>query len=172
MSPIEPDTRDWAEVLDIGCAQCGFTGDEDVIELRVRIAEAPASWSPVLTRADAADRPREDRWSAVEYAAHLRDVLTEFRGRTLLMLAEEAPTLPNFDGDAVALESDYRNQPAAEVLAGLEEAAAAYAGSLAALEDGQWQRTGLRADGREFTIASLTRYGWHEVHHHLGDVEG
>lgn len=87
------------------------------------------------------------------------------------MLTEDAPTLPNFDGDAVALESDYRNQPAAEVLAGLERAATAYAGALAALEDGQWQRTALRADGREFAIASLTRYGWHEIHHHLGDVK-
>nr|WP_246490779.1 DinB family protein [Brevibacterium oceani] len=136
------------------------------------MAEAAASWAPALARPDAADRFREDRWSTVEYAAHLRDVLTEFRSRTLLMLAEEAPTLPNFDGDAVALESDYRKQTAAEVLPGLERAAAAYAGALSDLDDEQWQRTGLRADGREFTIASLTRYGWHEVHHHLGDVEG
>ena len=127
MSPIEPDTKDWAEVLDTGCAECGFTGRENVIELSTRIAEAAASWSPVLARADAAERPRADRWSAVEYAAHLRDVLTEFRGRTLLMLTEEAPTLPNFDGDAVALESDYRHQTAAEVLDGLNTAATACA---------------------------------------------
>lgn len=170
MSPIEPDTKDWAEVLDTGCAECGFTGLEDVRELRGHIAEAAASFAPALTRADAADRPRDDRWSSVEYAAHLRDVLTEFRARTLLMLDEQAPTLPNFDGDAVALESDYRHQSAAEVLAGLNTAAAEYADTLSGLEDGQWQRTGLRDDGREFTIASLTRYGWHEVRHHLGDV--
>lgn len=54
MNRIEPDTRDWAEVLDTGCAECGFTGRENVIELSVRIAEAAASWSPVLARADAA----------------------------------------------------------------------------------------------------------------------
>jgi hypothetical protein len=168
MTDIAPDTRDWAEVLDTGCTECGFTGDEDVNELKGRIAEAAASWAPVLALPDAADRPREDRWSTIEYAAHLRDVLTEFRGRTLLMLAEEAPTLSNFDGDAVAI--DYRNQTAAEVLAGLEDAAAAYGTTLSDLDEDQWRRTGLRADGREFTIASLTRYGWHEVHHHLGDV--
>ncbi|WP_181274231.1 DinB family protein [Brevibacterium oceani] len=172
MSEIEPNTKDWAEVLDAGCTECGFTGDGDLLSARIAIDEAAASWAPVLARPDAADRPRVDRWSTVEYAAHLRDVLTEFGGRTLLVLAEEAPTLPNFDGDAVALESDYRAQTAPEVLAGLERAATVYAATLSDLEEDQWQRTGLRADGREFTIASLTRYGLHEVRHHLHDVEG
>lgn len=170
MSGIEPDTRDWAEVLDGGCEECGFTGREDVLSARSAIAEAAAAWAPALSETDAAERRRDDRWSTVEYAAHLRDVLTEFRARTLLMLAEEAPTLSNFDGDAVAIESDYRSQTAPEVLAGLEAAAAAYAAALSDVDEDQWERTGLRADGREFTIASLTRYGLHEVRHHLRDV--
>ena len=170
MSTIEPDTRDWAEVLDSGCEECGFTGNEDLLGARTTIAEAAAAWAPSLGAPNASERIREDRWSTVEYAAHLRDVLTEFRARTLLMLAEEAPTLPNFDGDAVAVESDYRSQNSADVLAGLEAAAAAYGATLADIGEDQWRRTGLRADGRQFTIASLTRYGLHEVQHHLHDV--
>ncbi|MDN6379048.1 MAG: hypothetical protein L0K10_08965 [Brevibacterium aurantiacum] len=30
MNEIEPDTRDWADVLEAGCPECGFTGHEDV----------------------------------------------------------------------------------------------------------------------------------------------
>lgn len=31
--PIEPDTRDWADVLEGGCGECGFTGTEAVASL-------------------------------------------------------------------------------------------------------------------------------------------
>src|SRR5699024_8155130 len=57
-----------------------------------------------------------------------------------------------------------------EVARALRAAAEAYAGRLSQVTGDEWNRRGYRSDGREFTVASLTRYGLHEVRHHLGDV--
>ncbi|MDN6527953.1 MAG: DinB family protein [Brevibacterium sp.] len=167
---IEPDTRDWADVLETGCAECGFTGDEDVSAVPSFASASAEKWDEVLARANAGVRPRPDRWSDVEYAAHGRDSLDLCRARTRLIISQPAPTLPNFDGDAVAVESDYRHQNPAEVALDLRAAALAYAADLAQITDEQWDRTGYRSDGREFTLTSLTRYGLHELRHHLQDV--
>jgi hypothetical protein len=170
MSEITPDTRDWTDVLDGGCAECGFTGAEDPTGVPATIAEAADTWQTVLTRDDATVRRSPDRWSDLEYAAHMRDVLVEFRRRTERMLAEAGPTLDNFDGDAVAVESDYAHQDPAEVAPALRDAAETYAALLSRLSREEWDRRGFRADGHAFTVASLTLYGLHEVRHHLGDV--
>lgn len=170
MSEIEPDTRDWADVLEAGCTECGFTGDEDVSAVPDYASTSAEVWNEVLARPNAAERTQPDRWSDVEYAAHVRDILDLFRERTNLIVSQESPTLPNFDGDAVALDSDYRNQTPAEVALGLRAAALAYAAELSQISGDQWDRVGYRADGREFTVTSLTRYGLHELRHHLQDV--
>lgn len=167
---IEPDTRDWADVLETGCAECGFTGDEDVSTVPGYVSTSADTWDQVLTRPDAGIRAHPDRWSDVEYAAHVRDILDLFRERTQLIVSQSAPTLPNFDGDTVAIESDYRNQNPAEVALGLRAATLAYGADLAQITEDQWDRTGYRSDGREFTVTSLTRYGFHELRHHLQDV--
>lgn len=168
MSEISPDTRDWTDVLTGGCSECGFTGTEDPTGVPSTLAEAAATWQTVLTRADATERRSPDRWSDVEYAAHMRDVLDEFRRRTERMLAETDPTLDNFDGDAVAVDSDYAHQIPAEVA--LRVAAESYARLLSQVSGEEWDRRGFRSDGHAFTVASLTFYGLHEVRHHLGDV--
>ena len=170
MSEISPDTRDWTDVLTGGCSECGFTGTEDPTGVPSTLAEAAATWQTVLTRAGATERRSPDRWSDVEYAAHMRDVLDEFRRRTERMLAETDPTLDNFDGDAVAVDSDYAHQNPAEVAPALRVAAESYAGLLSQVSGEEWERQGFRSDGHAFTVASLTLYGLHEVRHHLGDV--
>ena len=40
------------------------------------------------------------------------------------------------------------------------------------LAPGQWQRTGSRSDGADFTIESFGRYFIHDPVHHLYDVTG
>ena len=44
MDEITPDTRDWAEVIDGGCAECGFTGVEDVSTAPDEILSAAQLW--------------------------------------------------------------------------------------------------------------------------------
>lgn len=167
---IEPDTRDWADVLERGCGECGFTGTEAVASVPAFARTSVAEWESVLTRDDASVRRVPGRWSDVEYAAHVRDILDLFHRRTTLILTEDEPTLPNFDGDAVAIASDYGNQEPAAVLTGLQTATHSYADTLSKITDGQWERTGSRADGHLFTLTSLTRYGFHEMRHHRHDV--
>lgn len=170
MNTIEPDTRDWADVLETGCTECGFTGTEDVSTAPASITDSATAWAVVLARPDAARRLSRTRWSNLEYAAHMRDIYGLFTARTRLIVAAEDPVLPNFDGDQVAVDSDYEHSEPAEVLAGLRKSAADYVAAVSALGDLQWGRTGRRADGRTFTLASLTRYGLHEIRHHLHDV--
>lgn len=170
MSEITPDTRDWADVLTDGCPDCGFSGREDPTTAPTTVTEAAATWQTVLTRDDATVRRTPARWSDLEYAAHMRDIFEVFDRRTELMLTEVDPTLDNFDGDAVALASDYEHQNPAEVAPALRTAAESYAARLSQVRGDEWDRRGFRSDGREFTVASLTLYGLHEVRHHLGDV--
>lgn len=170
MNTIEPDTRDWANVLETGCSECGFTGTEDVSAAAQAITDSATAWAVVLARPDAARRLSRSRWSNLEYAAHMRDIYGLFTDRTRLIVAEDDPVLPNFDGDQVALDSDYEHSAPAEVLAGLRITAADYAAGVLAIGAQQWDRTGRRADGRVFTLTDLTRYGLHEIRHHLQDV--
>ncbi len=40
------------------------------------------------------------------------------------------------------------------------------------VDGSQWQRTGRRSDGAEFTVESFARYFIHDPVHHLHDVTG
>ena len=66
-----------------------------------------ASWRPILRDPRVTQRPSEDRWSAVEYACHVRDVFRLYDYRLSLMLQSEDPTFPNWDQDAAAVEQNY-----------------------------------------------------------------
>src|SRR5699024_4690192 len=140
MSEITPDTRDWADVLEAGCPDCGFTGTEDVTAVPATITEAVETWQKVLTRDDVSIRRTPGRWSDLEYAAHMRDVLDLFRRRTELMLTETAPTLDNFDADAVAIASDFEPQTPADVASAIPAAAYAHACHLSQPNGHDWNR--------------------------------
>src|SRR5699024_6785291 len=90
-------------------------------------------------------------------AAHMRDVFNLFRRRTELMLAETDPRLDNFDGDAVAIASDYEHQNPAEVALALRAAAESYADRLSQLPGDEWHRRGYRPDRRG--LIHVTRVG-------------
>jgi hypothetical protein len=171
---ITPDTKDWTWVLDRACAECGFdstavTG-RDVPRL---MRENADGWTAVL-RHDAAvrARPQDARWSTLEYACHVRDVLRLFDWRLALMLSEDDPSFPNWDQDATAVSESYGAQDPAIVSAELADAARRLAGSIEALGDDAWGRTGTRSDGATFTVETFTRYLIHDPIHHLHDVGG
>ena len=69
MDEIEPDTRDWADVLETGCTECGFTGEEDISTVPRLVSASTERWDEVLARPDARQRLLPDRWSDLEYAA-------------------------------------------------------------------------------------------------------
>ena len=169
--PIEPDLKDWTWVLEQRCPECGFLSAEvDPAALPSMIRANAGRWQAVLARPDVRVRPNDDRWSALEYACHVRDVFRIYDERLELMLTEDDPLFANWDQDATAVEDRYNDQDpetvAAEIIAAGERLAAAF-GSVG---DAQWYRPGRRSDGAAFTIDTFGRYFIHDPVHHLMDV--
>ena len=170
---IVPDTKDWTWVLQIACPECGFDTREVTTEDVPRILrENAAEWGEILTAdpTGLALRSSPDRWSALEYACHVRDVFGKFDQRLALMLSEDNPQFLNWDQDATAVEERYSEQAPAEVSAQLQSAAVALAERFSSVQGDQWQRRGQRSDGARFTVETLGRYMVHDPVHHLYDV--
>ncbi|TCJ28980.1 DinB family protein [Nocardioides jejuensis] len=172
LQPI-PDDKDWTWVLSRPCPECGFAADTvETNELGEMVRINAERWVAVLERADAAARPAERTWSALEYACHVRDVHRIFAERLVLMLETDNPRFPNWDQDATAVEERYADQDPAVVAAELVEAAAHVASIYDGVRGEQWLRAGTRSNGSVFTVDSIGRYHLHDDVHHLFDVRG
>jgi hypothetical protein len=171
---IEPDTKDWTWVLERPCPECGFeaaavapTAVGDLVRANA------AAWQDVLAQParEVRQRPSDDRWSALEYACHVRDVLVLYDARLQLMLSEDGPDFANWDQDVAAVEGRYDEQDPARVAADIAAAGAVIAQHFDGVPDDAWGRTGNRSDGARFTVDSFARYFVHDPVHHLDDVE-
>ncbi|WFR66810.1 DinB family protein [Curtobacterium flaccumfaciens] len=168
---IEPETKNWTWVIDSACPECGYDGNAVTIRDVPGIIDANTSaWPAVLARDDVRERPDDHTWSPLEYAAHVRDVHRTMAARLALMLAEDAPTFPNWDQDATAVQDRYGEQDPAAVTQELGEAAHRAARAFDDVQEDQLERTGLRSDGSAFTVATLATYYAHDPVHHLWDV--
>ena len=169
--PITPDTKDWTWVLERPCAECGFNAEDHPREtFGQAIRDNAAQWSRVLRRENVRVRPREDRWSTLEYACHVRDVFRIFDERLRSMLEEEGPMFQNWDQDETAFEDRYDLQDPPAISGELLDAATRYADRFDSVTPSQWDRSGSRSNGSLFTVNSLGTYGLHDVLHHLWDV--
>ncbi|WP_225728843.1 MULTISPECIES: DinB family protein [unclassified Nocardia] len=175
--PIVPDTKNWTWVLERVCPECGFdagaTAYEAVPELTRDVARRFAT---VLRRPDAAVRPDESTWSALEYGAHVRDVCRLFDQRLALMLAGTpggaVPKFANWDQDETAIADGYATQDPAVVSADLSAAAEIVAHSFESVPAAERAKQGARSDGATFTVDSFARYFIHDLVHHAYDVKG
>ncbi|MFN0028098.1 MAG: DinB family protein [Acidimicrobiales bacterium] len=171
---IIPDDRDWTWVLNRRCPDCGFDasaarGNEVATLMRANAA----GWMALgQTGAIKAGRDRRQRWSSLEYAAHVRDVYRLADERLGLLIHEENPLFANWDQDRTAIEDGYDTQDPAVVLAELTAAVDTVAARLDSITANQWERAGRRSDGSGFTINSLARYIVHDPIHHLWDLTG
>jgi hypothetical protein len=169
--PIEPDTKDWTWVLDRPCPECGF--DPAAVhhtEVADRIRGDAAEWVPRLHHPGVTVRHRPSVWSTLEYGCHIRDVHRIFNDRVRLMLTEDEPQFPNWDQDETARADDYASQEPARVATELFDAAGIVADTYANVPADAWTRRGLRSNGSEFTIATISIYHLHDVVHHANDV--
>lgn len=171
MAPIVPDTKDWTWVLERPCPECGsdvtrFRREEVGAMIRANANE----WTRVLEHEGARRRPHDGKWSALEYACHVRDVFRLYEERLAMMLGKDSPTYPNWDQDAAAMADRYEEQDPSVVSADLVAAATALADRFDRVETDEWERTGNRSDGASFTIESFARYLIHDPIHHLHDV--
>ncbi|MGB2720400.1 DinB family protein [Rhodococcus sp. SBT000017] len=171
--PIDPDTKNWTWVLERACPDCGFDSSAvDYDDIPDLIRADVERWEAVLQRNDAPVRPDDSTWSALEYAAHVRDAHRIFRTRLALVLTEDDPEFENWDQDATALAEDYNAQNPATVASELGEAARTLADDFAAVPPEDRHRTGRRSDGSNFSVESLAAYYIHDPIHHLWDVRG
>jgi hypothetical protein len=171
--PIVPDTKDWTWVLDRACPECGFDAAAiDVADVGQMVRDNAVEWRRVLARPrdEVTTRPSDDRWSALEYGCHVRDVFRIYDQRLALMLTEHDPHFANWDQDDAAVAERYGEQDPAQVAAAIAEAAGPLADRFESVSGDQWRRTGNRSDGATFTVESFARYFIHDPVHHIDDV--
>lgn len=170
---IIPDDKDWTWVINRPCPECGFDpeGVTPSIVAGTVTAMLPR-WRAVLRRPDAAVRPNDHTWSPLEYACHVRDVFSLFDRRLNLMLTDDDARFDNWDQDQAALDGGYGHADPEEVSRDLTAAGEDMSASFAAVRQDQWERTGLRSNGSQFTVLGFSRYFLHDVVHHLHDVDG
>jgi hypothetical protein len=168
---ITPDDKDWTWVLDRPCPECGFDADRgDATDVVGMLREQVTSWQNVLTRSDVADRPSPTRWSPLEYACHVSDVFRIFDTRLELMLTIGNAAFENWNQDATAVAERYDLQDPQIVSRELAGAGGVLASRFHGVSGPQWECTGHRSNGSEFTVGTFALYLVHDPIHHLWDV--
>lgn len=158
------------------CEVCGFAWDlVDPDEVAPRILTGTAAVADALRRhpAVAGTRPEPGRWSALEYAAHLRDVLLLVRDRLVVTLVEDEPAFMRLFPDQRVDLGLYAGDEPDEVATELTVAAGLFVRTFDRLDDEARARRGQYT----WPTASLRTITWmsaqvvHEVEHHGSDVD-
>lgn len=172
MSLIVPDGKDWTVVLRETCAECGVdVRGMGVQETVAQLPQVVKRYQAVLERPAAATRRSATRWSDQEYVVHVAEMLEVMDGRLDLMLEQTDPGFPNWDQDAAAEQGNYNTLRLEQASQKLREAAEAYAAKLESISPEKYSRKGIRSNGAAFTVETLNQYAWHDVVHHLWDLD-
>jgi hypothetical protein len=156
------------------CDECGFDGGRfDDHGLVAAIRELGAQWRTLL--GSAADelrvRPAEQVWSALEYAAHSRDITAIHVLGVEYALTEDNATVPAVDGDDLiqSAAGQYANEEVTAVIAAVERETQRLA-AVAADRVRDWDRT-LTVGDNANTVRRMLEHALHDSTHHLADVE-
>ena len=164
------------------CAECGFSFEElpaaeipAVIrhaarEVRERLGSALGTPDGVpLLRT----RPDPITWSALEYAAHVRDVFLTQHGRLYHALVVETPELPAMHRDERVVLGHYNEEDPATTATELTMAADMFSRLAQRLSPTQWARRCIYANPEptERDLLWVGRRTAHEAVHHLHDID-
>jgi len=160
------------------CEECGFDYDAlDPGEAPAAIRSFAKRYRAPLTRflkgedgdALVRERPAPGVWSALEYAAHVRDVFGNYDRWIHQCLDEDDPVLDGPGPDELSAQGGYNEADVAVVADGLAANAEGLAATIEAVPAEGWDRSGLRrADVR--SVRLMTRRAVHEGNHHLLDI--
>ena len=114
-------------------------------------------------------RPTPDTWSALEYAAHVRDVFAAYDRWIRRCLEEDRPVLGGPNADLLAAERNYNEDDPEAVADALAANAERLAATVEALPEGGWSRAGVRRN-EERSVLFTARRAVHEGSHHLLDI--
>jgi len=159
--------------VDHTCPACGFSyaaGGLDDSLLAVHAGVAALRDSLTGAGDEVRRRPAAGGWSAVEYLAHVRDVLVTSSLRLHRVIHEDRPVLEPMYNDWRAARLRYADEDVPALLDQLERAANALAEEVASVREGTWARTGGRYPDEQRPAAWFVRHAAHEVTHHLQDV--
>ena len=161
------------------CAECGFDFDAvSVSEGIEKLRSLPRRYRAPLTRflpgedghAVVRRRPDTDTWSAIEYAAHMRDVVMLWGWALNKVFKEDNPLLPApTQSELDEVSAGYGELDPATVADELEANVERMAGKAEAADPGAWDRTG-DFGGDRLTALDILRKVDHEGHHHLLDI--
>ena len=115
-------------------------------------------------------RPDPATWSALEYTAHVADVLDHLGPAIRRITREDEPTITFFDNDERAVQQAYNEMPRAEVLGWLDLSCEDLASILDATNAVDWTRVG-HFDWGDRTALDMARNAVHEGSHHLRDAQ-
>jgi hypothetical protein len=116
-------------------------------------------------------RPSPAVWSALEYAAHVRDVIAFYADRIDRVLNEERPQMTAVDFSSMPERRGYLDDDPLGVLDAITGSATSIANKLRSLTPEQWTRIGIGTDGDQRTTLVLARRLAHDGHHHLLDLD-
>ncbi len=116
--------------------------------------------------------PAPGKWSILEILCHLRDLEREaYLERYTRILAEPEPKLQDINGNALAIERDYRNQKAADVLRDWIRLRRESLRLLKKAKPEQWRRAGIHETMGRVTIDELVaRHASGNDTAHLGQI--
>lgn len=155
------------------CPECGFDWEGPLGDLAERLRAIPRHLEDALSACDeTALRTRNEPlvWSPLEYAGHIRDVMTWYEERIRRVLFEERPQLTALAWSQVTERRQYHDEMTRAILAGVAEAAMSLSDLMRSLTSEQWSRVGVGSEGDERDVAILARRAMHEAVHHLMDV--
>jgi hypothetical protein len=159
------------------CEECGYAYDLTAAtragdEIRSAVAEL-ARLLVTTERRALARRTAPERWSPLEYACHVRDVLITQRERVLLARRTDVPAAVPMGRDERVAHDGYAESDPAEVAEEVTIAARLLANTLSRLDTRDWelrivynwpQRT-------ERTLRWVAANTVHDVRHHLLDIK-
>jgi len=172
---VQPE-QDWLRVVaQQRCDACGLAASTvDKGDLPAQLRLEAVAWDPLLRGTDVdalRRRPSPEVWSALEYGAHVRDVVAVFTERIGRVLTEPEPTFGWWDHDAAVVTERYNEDRPEDVASAIEANTASLAAMLSGVAATDWSRTGTRRDGEVLTVAAFARFALHEVRHHRHDAE-
>lgn len=115
-------------------------------------------------------RPAEGEWAVVEVVAHLADSDERAAARVRRMLAEDDPTLPGYDQDALARERRYIEMNPDEALDRFERGRSEHVALLEGLDDAGWRRPGLHSEQGPMDVELYEIHGAAEDVDHMAQI--
>jgi DinB superfamily len=156
------------------CESCGFDGARfDNAALLGALRALGPRWRRLLasTGTELRLRPEPKVWSAIEYAAHSRDITALHAFGVEQALTLDEPAFPAIADDLVeSAAAAYREADPDDVVDELDTQAAHLAQLADDAGSDAWSR-GLTIDGDRSDVRRLLEHALHDSQHHLDDVE-